>query len=143
MKFVFSRFLIRAIGLGALLLAGCATVNTVEPANPQATPNRVNDKRVITDSNLNSIAYVEGVEESVVSGNLKRIQVRIHNLTAAVKNVNYQFRWYDQQGMAIDSPSLTWHVVSIEGGQTIPITSTAPTPDAVDWQLSLLENVGR
>jgi len=127
----------------AVTFAGCATVNTVEPANPQARPNYVNDKRVITDSALNDIAKVNSVYESTVSGNIKRIQVNVQNITVAVKNFNYEFQWYDAQGMAITSPAPLWHSVSIEGGQMLAITETAPSPQAVDWRLSLLESVRR
>jgi uncharacterized protein YcfL len=125
----------------AFALAGCASVNTVEPANSAATPNYVNDKRVITSSSLNDIAYVKSVNQSIVSGNMLRVQANIQNMTAGVKNFSYQFQWFDNQGMAITSPAPIWHSVSIEGGQTIPVTETAPTPKAVDWRLSLLPSV--
>jgi uncharacterized protein YcfL len=130
-----------AVAALAFALAGCASVNTVEPAHSAATPNYVDDKRVITSSSLNDIAYVKSVNQSVVSGNMLRIQVNIQNMTAAVKNFSYQFQWFDNQGMAITSPAPIWHSVSIEGGQTIPVTETAPTPKAVDWRLSLLPSV--
>jgi uncharacterized protein YcfL len=127
----------------AVVFAGCATVNTVQPANSAAHPNYVNDKRIITDSNLNDIAYVSSVFQSTVGGNLIRVQVNVQNLTAAVKNFNNQFQWFDAQGMAITTPAPIWHSVSIEGGQGLPITETAPSPLAVDWHLSLLESVRR
>ncbi|MGA2052601.1 MAG: YcfL family protein [Opitutales bacterium] len=123
-----------------LALGGCATVNTVEPAQSAAHPNMVNDKRVITSSSLNDIAYVRSVNQATVGG-LLQIQVNVQNLTSAVKNFNYQVQWYDTQGMAITTPAPIWHSVSIEGGQTIPLTELAPTPNAVDWRLSLLPSV--
>jgi uncharacterized protein YcfL len=126
--------------VSVLALAGCASVNTVEPAQSAARPNMVNDKRVITSSTLNDIAYVKSVNQATVGG-LLQIQFNIQNLTAAVKNFNYQVQWYDGQGMAITTPAPIWHSVSIEGGQTIPITELAPTPTAVDWRLSLLPSV--
>ncbi len=137
--------LFRFFALPALVvvLAGCATVNTVEPADSQARPNYVNDKRVITDSALNDIAQVKSVYQSTVSGNMLRIQVNVRNITVAVKNFSYEFQWFDAQGMAITSPAPLWHSVSIEGGETLAITETAPSPMAVDWRLSLLESVRR
>jgi len=126
-----------------LVLAGCATVNTVEPANPEAQPNYVSDKQIITDPALRDIARIQSVYFSAVGGDLKRIQVNVQNITAGVKNFNYQFQWFDNQGMAITTPAPIWHSVSIEGGQSIPLTETAPSPQAVDWRLSLLESVRR
>jgi len=125
------------------VLAGCATVNTVEPANPEAQPNRVNDKQIITDPALSDIARIQSVYFSAAGGDLKRIQVNVQNITAGVKNFSYQFQWFDNQGMAITTPAPIWHSVSIEGGQTIPLTETGPSPQAVDWRLSLLESVRR
>ena len=51
-----------------ILACACSTVNTVERAEPSASPNMVADKRVITDGALNDYAYVAGVSESVASG---------------------------------------------------------------------------
>jgi uncharacterized protein YcfL len=136
------RFLVIAM-LGIALLAGCSTVNTVEPANPEARPTRVDDKRIITDSDLNDIAYVQNVYVTTVSGNLKRVQVTIRNLTSTVKNVNYKFTWFDGQGIVVDSPMSLYQSVSIEGGASLPLTSTAPNPKAVDFKLELLGSVRR
>jgi uncharacterized protein YcfL len=123
--------------------AGCNTVNTVTPAMSAATPDRVADKRVITNDTLNDIAYVVEVDRAVVSGNLMEVQVVLRNMTAGVKNVDYKFQWYDHQGIAITSPAPMTHTVSIEAGETKPITDVAPTPDAADWQLTLSEDSGR
>jgi uncharacterized protein YcfL len=137
---------LRFFTLPALLfiLAGCATVNTVEPANPEARPNYVNDKQIITDPSLRDIARIKSVYFAAVGGgDIKRIQVNVQNITSGVKNFNYQFQWFDNQGMAITTPAPIWHSVSIEGGQSLPLTETAPSPQAVDWRLSLLESVRR
>jgi len=126
-----------------LVAAGCATVNSVEPANPESKPKMVNDKRIITDSTLNRIAYVEGVVEGTSPGGLKRVQVTLRNMTSNVASVSYQFNWVDDQGIVISSPTQQWQAVAIEGGQSVPIVSVAPTTTAKDFKLNLLESVGR
>lgn len=126
--------------LGLLLLGGCATVNTVEPANPVGKPNYIADKRVISDRALNGIADVQSVNTTYV-GNLLKVQVAVQNHTVGVKNFSYQFEWYDANGMMVGSPSQKWHTMSIEGNEKLVLTSIAPNPSAVDFRLKLLESV--
>ena len=121
-----------------LLAAGCASVNTVEPLYPQARPDRVPDKRVITDLRLNDIAYVVEVDHAVSPGGLQRVQVKLTNTKSAVKNVNYRFQWFDAQGFALDDEPT--QVIVIEGGDTRAVQDTATSPNAVDWKLTLSES---
>ena len=87
-----------AVFLAALTLAGCSSVNTVERADPQSRPQMVNDKRIVTDDDLNDYAYVAGVNESIVGGNLLKIQVKLVNTSTAYRTVNYKFSWFDESG---------------------------------------------
>ena len=54
------KLLLFSLALGA---AGCATVNTIEPANPVGQADKVPDKRIITNDTLNEIAYVVEVDK--------------------------------------------------------------------------------
>ncbi len=126
--------------LGAFLLGGCASVNTVEAANPTGQKQMIADKRVITDSSLNGVAEVLGVNTSM-AGDLLQVQAEVRNRTRGVKNVSYQVEWYDKEGMLVRSPSQTWHVLSLEGGEHKMIKAVAPNPDAVDFRIKMLESV--
>lgn len=123
-----------------VLACACSTVNTVERAEPSASPKMVADKRVITDGALNDYAYVAGVSQSIASGNLMRVQVKIVNSTAAFRNVNYKFTWFDENGMQV-AASPGWGVFGIEGGQAKYLDAVAPTPKAKDFSLQLLADV--
>ena len=60
-------------GLSALALfaGGCASsVNTVSRAEPQASPNYVNDQRVITDATLGRKVGIVSVNDAKVSGDM-------------------------------------------------------------------------
>jgi len=127
-------------GALALTVVGCATVNTIEPADQRTHPNLVPDKRIITNSHLNSIAYASQVTESKI-GDLLHVQVMLQNMTVAARNVDYRFQWYDGAGMAVGTP--VEHTAFLEGGQTIPIGETATSPQAVTWQLTLAESVAQ
>ncbi len=129
---------ISALAAFVFLAAGCASVNTVEPLYPQAKPDRVPDKRVITDLRLNDIASIVEVDHALSSTGLQRVQVKLTNTKAAVKNVNYRFQWFDAQGFALeDEPT---QIIVIEGGDSRTVQDTAPSPNAVDWKLTLSES---
>jgi uncharacterized protein YcfL len=127
--------------LAALALAsGCATnVNTVSRAQDQATPSYVADKRVITDASLAGMIRILSVNESTVSGNLKKIQVTLENAKNNSRVVNYRFEWTDQDGMAASSTLETWKSLSLAGRETVTVSSVATSPKSVDFKLKLLE----
>ena len=123
-----------------LVVAGCSSVNTVEPAFPEGKLDTIPDKRVITSNTTNEIAYVVGVDRGKTADGLTIVQVKLQNLKRAVKNVNYRFQWFDAQGIALDAEPTK--VVSIEGGAIVAIQDLSVSTKAVDWQLTLSESVG-
>lgn len=127
--------------IAALALAGCATVNTVEPANPVGKADKVADKRIITNEALNAIAYVVEVDRAKTPSGLEQVQVQLQNMKAGVKNVNYRFTWFDINGIALNTDPVIKSLV-LEGGETRVIQDVATSPNAVDWKLSLYESVG-
>lgn len=122
-------------------LAACSTVNTVERANPQSSKQMVDDKRVITDDALDRYAYIAGVNESFVSGNLLKIQVELVNSSVAYRTVNYKFTWIDENGMELESVSAPWGTVVLEGGESKFISAVATSPKVKDFKLKLFPNI--
>lgn len=132
--------LISLLASGALaFLAGCQTVNTVESASQLGTPNYVTDKRVITDSSLNSAVRILSVNDATVSGNLRRVQVMVKNTTNSDKRFNYRWDWYDTEGMQVQTPGMGWRTENIKPQETRALSATAPSPKAVDFKLNLQE----
>lgn len=127
--------------LACSFAAACSTVNTVERANPQSVKKMVDDKRVITDDALDRYAYVAGVNESFVSGNLLKIQVELVNSGVAYRSVNYKFTWIDENGMEIESATAPWGTVVLEGGESKFISAVASSPKIKDFKLKLLPNM--
>lgn len=135
------RFLCGSLAVGLLAaLAGCATnVNTVERAQPAATPNYISDKRVVTDNTLARTVRVNAVNQTVVSGNLLKVQATVENLKNDLRSVRYKFEWIDQDGMAVGSPNEGWKVLNLQGRETTTISTVAVSPRAVDFVLKLSE----
>lgn len=136
-----SRFLAGSL-LAAVLVAftGCATnVNTVERAQPQATPDYVADKRVVTDNTLARTVRVNSVNQSTVSGNLLKVQATLENLKSNARTVRYKFEWIDDSGMSVGSPNETWKTITLMGRETTTVSTVAVNPRAVDFVLKLSE----
>lgn len=122
-----------------LLLVGCQNVNTYENAESRATPNYVADKRVITDNTLAGAVRVVSINQATVSGNLLKIQATVENLRSSPRTVNYKFEWFDQDGMAVNSPNEVWKALPLQGRESTTISTVAISPKAVDFKLKFRE----
>lgn len=123
----------------ACFIAGCQTVNSYEPKEQQAVTHRVVDKRVESDLSLVDKAHmVELITAHTPDGFLK-VQAKLYNGTNTRAKINYRFEWVDESGMLIDTPLSTWKQVSLAGRENVLIQGMAPTKNAVDFRLKLLE----
>ncbi|MGF1485147.1 MAG: YcfL family protein [Opitutales bacterium] len=132
---------IGTLSFALALFSGCKsqTVNTTDPAFSNANPTNVTIDQVETDSSLSNKAGILGVRESRTPGGLLRIQAEIFNSTNKRQEVNYRVDWFDQDGIVIDSPMSSWKRISLAGKDTQPITATAPSPNAADFRIKLVE----
>ncbi len=128
--------------LFALALAGCSTVNTVERAEPEMTPDYIATKKVVTDPGLADIVSIEDVIQSTVSGNLLKIQVELKNKTNEYHRFLYRFQWFDKDGMQVTRSAPPWRTSQVEGRQTVYVSGVSPSPDAADFRLQLLDSMG-
>jgi len=123
-----------------VLLPGCTTVNTLEPAQPVAQRDMLADKRVITDSTLSRRARILGVNQATSPAGFLKIQVELQNTTSHMQAFTYRVEWFDENGMIIELPTRTAQPRTMEGKETISITATAPTPRAKDFRIKFLES---
>ncbi|MEO0796493.1 MAG: YcfL family protein [Verrucomicrobiota bacterium] len=127
-------------GLFALaLMAGCASVNTVEPTNQRATPSAIPSQVEIRDSELADWIEIVQVNESIVSGNLMKVQVEVQSISSRYRGFNYRFIWIEQNGMAVTSPDPVWRGVQLPSGGVQFVSAVAPNPRVVDFRLQLIK----
>jgi len=122
-------------------LTACRSVNTVEPAERVNPPRTINDKRVITDPSLQRRVAVVAVNESEGPGGHLRVQVEVMNTTRRYRTFNYKFEWFDADGILIETPTTGYRSSQLEGGERRMLVSVAPTAEAKDFRLQLIENV--
>ena len=126
--------------LSVLSLSACKTVNTTQRAMAFATPEMVDEQRVITDRTLDFKARILSVNQANLgSGDLLKVQVELHNNGYRRKHFSYRFEWFDQNAMLIEMPAPIWIPKEIEGGETIALTALAPNPRAKDFRIKLVE----
>ncbi len=127
---------------GALVLAmtGCGTtVNSVENAQKEGQRNMVADQRVISDPGLNRHVNIVGVNTAMTPGGLLSVQVELENRSRSQHRFNYQFEWFDANGMQVSSIISAVTPAQIEGKESKYVSSIAPTPGCKDFRLKLID----
>lgn len=119
---------------------GCKSINTVERATPNASPNQIETKKFVTDRSLNNKIQLISMNETEVSGNILKVQAELRNKTKKRKEFYYQFEWYDADGMLVPTPASASRLTAILPGEFKIIADTAPSPRVVDFRLKLKEN---
>jgi uncharacterized protein YcfL len=138
--FISQKLVLLAVLAGMFGLSACTTTtNTVEPAQPVAQRQMLADKRVVTDTSLDSSCRILGVNAATGPGGFLKIQVEVQNLTKSRKSFTYRVEWFDENGMIINLPTTTAIPRSLEGKETASITATAPTDRAKDFRIRFLE----
>src|ERR1017187_4395974 len=124
---------------GALALAGCTTVNTVENAQKEGQRNMISDQRAITDAGLDRKVSIVGVNQSMTPGGLLKVQVELQNRTRSLQRFNYRFEWFDANGMQVTTVASALLPDQIEGKESKFIFGVAPNPNCKDFRVKFIE----
>ncbi len=143
-----------AFACGLALTAGCQnTVNTVENEEKGATPNRIVDKRYVTDGFLRNRLVLRYVNMSPAASGNKMVQVAAANVRTGIfaqawsgltgenpYSIDYKFTWQDENGMTVDTPLEVWRTVKVHPGETVYFKSVAPNERCQDFILNIKES---
>lgn len=128
-----------ALLVSALFLSACGTpVRMAEPTRMEADRDYVQ-----MDRGLQGQVVILEINRSEVSGNLLQVQAEVQNTSRRMTRFNYAFEWFNQDGILITSPPVTWKTRQIEGNESIFLTAVAPTPQAKDFRLKVMKTVSR
>lgn len=125
-------------GAGVAALVGCANqnVNVAGPADREATPDVEAIERIVLNPPLDRRVRIGSVYEGEADG-LRRIQANVANVSDGRTFFQYRYDWFDADGFVIEGPASAWTRQSILAGQRVSLTGIAPTPEAVDWRLTI------
>ncbi|BAM04638.1 YcfL family protein [Phycisphaera mikurensis] len=126
-----------ALGLVAPL-GGCAgsAANTVEPGFSRTEAKEELIDKAVVDPGLASRVSVESVQVAR-DLRLRRVAANLRNRTRDASFFQYRYRWFDKNGIQIDTPLDAWQTAHVLGGDTGQLVGIAPNAEAVDWSLSI------
>jgi uncharacterized protein YcfL len=134
-------FLTVLFAAALVAVTGCrsTSVNTLEPASKSGQPRMISDERVLADQSLNDSVRFIGINTATGAEGFLKIQVQAENTTRTARSFTYRVEWFDENGMIIDQPTTAARPRTIEAGEVLVITATAPTPSAKDFRIKFLE----
>ena len=146
------------MGLGlfaaAMMLAACQnSVNTVENADKNMTPNTISDSRFVTDGFLKRRLALQSLTTGRTADGFMRAQLEVVNVRTGVfaeawsditgenpYKIRYRFTWFTEDGMAVNNTVLAdWQDATIIPGETLFLQSVAPYKNCNDFKISLRE----
>ena len=145
------------MGLGlfaAVMLAACQnSVNTVENADKNMTPNTISDARFVTDGFLKRRLALQSLTTGRTADGFMRAQLEVVNVRTGVLSeawsditgenpykIRYRFTWFTEDGMAVNNTVLAdWQDATIIPGETLFLQSVAPYKNCNDFKISLRE----
>ena len=137
-----------------LLLAACQnSVNTVENADKNMTPNTISDSRFVTDGFLKRRLALQSLTTSRTADGFMRAQLEVVNVRTGAfaqawsdltdenpYRIRYRFTWFTDDGMAVNNTVLAdWQDATIIPGETLFLQSVAPYKNCSDFKISLRE----
>ena len=117
-------------GMMLVLQGGCATAGLqAGDASYSSSPYLI-----IDDPSLaNQISIVRVGHDRV--GQLMRGHATLQSNRSRSLQIQYRFSWYDANGMEIDGTGQPYRNLIIEGRDTVPVTSVAPSPHAEEFKI--------
>ena len=137
-----------------MMLAACQnSVNTVENADKNMTPNTISDSRFVTDGFLKRRLALQSLTTGRTADGFMRAQLEVVNVRTGVFSeawsditgenpykIRYRFTWFTEDGMAVNNTVLAdWQDATIIPGETLFLQSVAPYKNCNDFKISLRE----
>ena len=138
----------------AMMLAACQnSVNTVENADKNMTPNTISDARFVTDGFLKRRLALQSLTTGRTADGFMRAQLEVVNVRTGAfaqawsdltdenpYKIRYRFTWFTEDGMAVNNTVLAdWQDATIIPGETLYLQSVAPYKNCNDFKISLRE----
>jgi uncharacterized protein YcfL len=145
--------LLGSLAAASLIFCGCQnSVNTIENADKNMTPNVIRDTRFVTDGYLRDRLALTRIITSETANGLMQAQVEAINVRTGVLDqfwssatdenpyrIRYKFTWFSSDGMEVESIMSDWHDATVIPGETVYLRSVAPTKACKDFKVSIQE----
>ena len=145
------KYVILKVVAGVVLASGCImffsgcstrTAGMEGNASSVSTPDPSIDLSKFMVMNSRYIANrLEVVDmKSALSGDLMKSNVTLSSKTSSTLKLQYQFAWFNAQGMEINPEGSAWTPLIMYGRETKTIQGMAPNPSAKAFKVRIRDN---
>jgi uncharacterized protein YcfL len=134
--------------LAAALSAGCASKSAAPPEKPPTAfgcpvaSKRINSMEELLEAKVATAGSVPDVKvthlQCTMQNDLLRIDAVVVNEASDVRRIAYRFEWVDRNGMKAWNDE-SWKPVYLYENSRETVVSSAPSGEAVDFRLVLLD----
>lgn len=126
--------------LTALTTSGCSTTAGVEAAGKTSWSDEgareLSKKVVFNNSSLAGDVQVVDLQ-SALAGDMMRAQATLRSKDRDTLTLQYQFAWFDANGIEINAGAGSWKPLILYGKESKTVQSVAPDPRAKEFKLKL------
>ncbi|HET8707978.1 MAG TPA: YcfL family protein [Pseudomonadales bacterium] len=119
------------MAISAAMLAGCTNTAGVQV---RAGDNMETSTETFSDLDGVEIQQIKG---DYVNGENYRARVMIRNTEKDTKTIQYQFTWYDPDGMQVDPEGNAWTPLTLTGKDEKTVQAISPSPNVNGFRLNV------
>ena len=129
----------KKVGKLLVLLLFCfifCSCGTLAPVTSGITLDTL-DNGIVQIENATFSEYIEMVEERsiVTEGDFLKIQIKVKNKYEKDLSIQYQFVWYDKDGMVMNEATQAWKVAMFVGREEGVLQGICPLAGAKEFKL--------
>jgi len=120
-----------SVAISAAVLAGC---NNTAGVQVRAGDNMETTTETFSDLDGVEIQQIKG---DYVNGTNYRARVMMRNTESDTKTIQYQFTWYDADGMQVDPEGFAWTPVTLYGNDEKTVQAISPSANVTGFRLNV------
>ncbi|SHI19154.1 YcfL family protein [Ferrimonas marina] len=114
--------------LFALFLTGCSSITAGVAARSDQPQLRIDSSTVARE------VSIEKVQKRRV-GDLLQASATLISRVSTDRYLQYKITFFDIDGVVVEPGTSSWRPVNLHGGERLPVTQTARTPQAVEFEI--------
>ena len=129
------KLFLHAVALATLLMAGCSTPST---SGLEVVVSEGGKGKVIMDDNfLSRKVIVENCIARRETSGFAKAQVIVRNARSKDQPIQYQFRFFDADGMEVQPGERAWEQTILHGDDSAALSAVAPSKEVVKFSVRI------
>lgn len=136
MKRIFGVFMM--VVAMSTLMSGCVSPDTAGlGVSGQVINDELSAALECADAKMTNFIRVTNVATETMANGLMRVQVELQVMQKHDLVVQTKFKWFDANGMEIDTASRPWILKTFHGGEVVNVTGIAPSEAATGFKFAV------